>query len=157
MTRYGGQQEGAKKGYNPAKRGRPSHHPLIAFIADVKLVANMWLRSGNTSAANNFLSFLEDTLSKLKNKTVSLIRLDSGFFNADILDYLEARPMDYIIAAKFTHPIQRLIHDSKNWIVLDTGIEICEQMSQSDSGQKPRRIVIVRQQIKHRPQAPAKQ
>jgi hypothetical protein len=37
MTRYGG-QEGAKKGYNPAKRGRPSHHPLIAFIADVKLV-----------------------------------------------------------------------------------------------------------------------
>ena len=88
MTRYG-EQEGAKKGYNPAKRGRASHRPLIAFIADVKLVANMWLRSGNTSSSNNFLSFLEDTLSKLKNKTVSLIRLDSGFFNTDILDYLE--------------------------------------------------------------------
>lgn len=61
MTRYGTQQ-GAKKGYNPNKRGRPSHHPLIAFIADVKLVANMWLRSGDTSSANNFLGFLEDTL-----------------------------------------------------------------------------------------------
>jgi len=58
MTRYG-EQEGAKKGYNPQKRGRASHHPLIAFIADVKLVANMWLRSGDTSSANNFLSFLE--------------------------------------------------------------------------------------------------
>ncbi|MFM7431263.1 MAG: transposase [Flammeovirgaceae bacterium] len=46
MTRYGAQQ-GSKKGYNPSKRGRPSHHPLIAFIADVKLVANMWLRSGD--------------------------------------------------------------------------------------------------------------
>ena len=66
MTRYG-VQDGAKKGYNPVKKGRPSHHPLIAFIADVKLVANMWLRSGDTSSANNFLSFLEDTLSKLKN------------------------------------------------------------------------------------------
>jgi hypothetical protein len=33
----------------------PSHHSLIAFIADVKLVANMWLRSGDTSSANNFL------------------------------------------------------------------------------------------------------
>ncbi len=157
MTRYGG-QEGAKKGYNPAKRGRPSHHPLIAFIADVKLVANMWLRSGNTSSANNFLSFLEDTLSKLKNKTISLIRLDSGFFNAEILDYLEdTKSMDYIVAAKFTHPLQRLIHDSKNWIVLDTGIEICEQMYQSDSWQKARKIVIVRQRIKDRPQAPGKQ
>lgn len=156
MTRYG-EQEGAKKGYNSSKRGRPSHHPLIAFIADVKLVANMWLRSGNTSSANNFLSFLEDTLSKLKNKTVSLIRLDSGFFSADILEYLETKPMDYIIAVKFTQPIQRVIHDSKNWVVLDTGIEICEQMYQSQSWEIPRRMVIVRQRIKDRPQAPGKQ
>ena len=37
MTRYG-EQQGAKKGYNPTKKGRVSHHTLIAFIADVKLV-----------------------------------------------------------------------------------------------------------------------
>ena len=90
MTRYG-EQDGAKKGYNPSKKGRASHHPLIAFINDVKPVANMWLRSGDTSSANNFLSFLEDTLSKLKNKTVSLIRLVRGFFQSNILNYLEAR------------------------------------------------------------------
>ena len=64
----------------------------------------MWLRSGDTSAANNFLPFLEDSLSKLKNKTVSLIRLDSGFFNAEILDYLEGRPTEYIVAAKLHNP-----------------------------------------------------
>lgn len=156
MTRYG-QQEGAKKGYNPNKKGRPSHHPLIAFIADVKLVANMWLRSGNTSSANNFLSFLEDTLSKLKHKTIGLIRLDSGFFQSDILDYLEEKTIDYIVAAKFTHPIQRLVQDCNNWVVLDTGIEISERMYQSDSWEKSRRIVVVRQRIKDRPQATGKQ
>jgi len=156
MTRYG-EQEGAKRGYNPSKKGRASHHPLIAFIADVKLVANMWLRSGNTSSANNFLSFLEDTLSKLKNKTIGLIRLDSGFFQSNILDYLEEKLMNYIVAVKFSQPIQRLIHSSTNWIVLDTGIEICEQIYQSDSWQKPRRIVMVRQKIKDRPKAPGKQ
>ena len=156
MTRYG-EQEGAKKGYNPSKKGRASHHPLIAFIADVKLVANMWLRSGDCSSANNFLAFLEDTLSKLKNKTIGLIRLDSGFFQTNILDYLEQKVMDYIVAVKFTHPIQRVIQQSNNWIVLDTGIEICEQMYQSDSWDKPRRIVIVRQKIKDRPKAPGKQ
>ena len=156
MTRYG-EQEGAKKGYNPSKRGRASHHPLIAFIADVKLVANMWLRSGDTSSANNFLSFLEDTLFKLKNKTIGLIRLDSGFFQSNILDYLEEKAMNYIVAVKFSQPIQRLIHASENWIILDTGIEICEQIYQSDSWQKPRRIVVVRQKIKDRPKAPGKQ
>jgi hypothetical protein len=156
MTRYG-EQEGAKKGYNPSKKGRASHHPLIAFIADVKLVANMWLRSGNTSSANNFLSFLEDTLSKLKNKTIGLIRLDSGFFQSEILSYLEEKVMDYVVAVKFTHPIQHLIHDCRNWVILDTGIEICEQTYQSKSWVKPRRIVIVRQKIKDRPQATGKQ
>ena len=39
ITRYG-EQEGAKKGYNPKKKGRNSHHPIIAFVNDVKLVAN---------------------------------------------------------------------------------------------------------------------
>lgn len=156
MTRYG-VQEGAKKGYNPAKKGEASHHPLIAFIADVKLVANMWLRSGDTSSANNFLSFLEDTLSKLRNKIVSLIRLDSGFFQSDILDYLEERTLEYIVAAKFTHPIQRIIDAQTNWILLDTGIEICEQMYQSNSWTRPRRMVIVRQQIKEEEQKAGKQ
>ena len=142
---------------NPSKKGRSSHHPLIAFIADVKLVANMWLRSGDTSSANNFLGFLEDTLSKLKNKTVSLIRLDSGFFESDILDYLENKPMDYVVAAKFSHPIQRIIAGTNNWILLDTGIEICEQIYQSKSWKKSRRLVIVRQRIKDRPKATGKQ
>jgi len=54
-------------------------------------------------------------------------------------------------------PIQHLIHDSKNWLVLDTGIEICEQTYQSKSWEKLRRIVIVRQKIKDRPQATGKQ
>ncbi len=45
ITRYG-EQEGAKKGYNPKKKGRNSHHPIIAFVNDVKMVANFWLRSG---------------------------------------------------------------------------------------------------------------
>jgi hypothetical protein len=65
--------------------------------------------------------------------------------------------MEYIVAAKFTQPVQQLIHNSENWVVLDTGIEICEQMYQSDLWQKPRRIIIVRQRIKDRPKAPGKQ
>ena len=93
----------------------------------------MWLRSGDTSSANNFLGFLEDTLDKFKNKTVSLLRLDSGFFQTNILDYIEQKEMDYVVAVKFSNPIQKLIATSNNWLLLDTGIEICEQLYQSDS------------------------
>jgi hypothetical protein len=60
MTRYG-QQEGAARGYNPAKRGRASHHPLMAFVSETRMVANLWLRPGNTSSANNVQGFLAHT------------------------------------------------------------------------------------------------
>lgn len=87
----------------------------------------LWLRIGNSSSANNFLSFLEDTLAKCGDKKVGLIRLDSGFFKQDILNYLEEKILNYIVAAKFNHPIQRLINNQKGWLRLDDGIEICEQ------------------------------
>lgn len=34
MSRWGNQIEGGAKAYNPKKKGRASHHPLLAFVAD---------------------------------------------------------------------------------------------------------------------------
>jgi hypothetical protein len=130
MTHYG-KQEGAKKGYNPNKRGRNSHHPLMAFVNGIRMVANIWLRSGNNSSANNFIGFLEDTLSRFGNKKVGLVRLDSGFCQKEIMDYLETKKLNYIIAAKFIHPIQHPIYRSDFWLQLDDGIEICDKTHQS--------------------------
>jgi len=76
FTRYG-EQQGAKRGYNPRNRGRKSHHPLIAFVADTRMVANFWLRAGDSGAASNFKGFLEDTLTKLQGKSVGLLRADA--------------------------------------------------------------------------------
>jgi hypothetical protein len=157
LTRYG-TQEGSKRGYNPQKRGRCSHHPLIAFINDLRLVTNFWLRSGDTSSSSNFLAFLENTLEKLENKKVSLVRLDSGFCSDSIMTYLEGKekPLPYIIAAKLYKPIQHLIAGSENWIFIDNGIEICEKQYQAKDWKTTRRIIIVRQKISVRPQATGK-
>ncbi len=56
MTCYG-QQEGAARDYNPRKPGRCLHHPLMAFVANISMIANFWLRPGNSHSANNVLSF----------------------------------------------------------------------------------------------------
>lgn len=75
MTRYG-EQQGARTGYNKYKPGRKSQHPLMAFVADVEMVANLWLRSGDSHTANNFKAFLEGTLSLMESKKIGLLRLD---------------------------------------------------------------------------------
>jgi hypothetical protein len=56
FERYGN-QAGSLKGYNPHKHGRPSHHPLLAMLAEAKLVLHAWLRSGNTSSARGVKAF----------------------------------------------------------------------------------------------------
>lgn len=156
LTRYGSQQ-GAKRGYNPAKRGRNSHHPLLAFVDECKMVVNFWLRSGDAYTTNNFLSFLEDSLSRLEGKLISLLRADSGFYSKEIFDYLEAKSIKYIIVARHYSTIQQKVAGIKNWWHLDDGLQISETSYQSDLWKKPRRLIVVRQHIKKRPKATGKQ
>lgn len=118
------------------------------------MVANFWLRSGNSSSSNNFLSFLEDTLAMFGDKKVGLVRLDSGFCSDQIMSYLESTNRNYIVAARFTHPIQRLIGSQDSWIGVDEGIQICDKAYQGGDWKSPRRIVIVRQRIEERRKLP---
>ena len=154
ITRHG-TQEGAMRGYNPGKRGRPSHHPLLAFVAEARMVANFWLRPGNAHTANNALAFIESTLRHLGSKTVGLFRADSGFFDEAILSFLEGRKIDYIISAKLTQRLQAAIARDARWWALETGLELAEIMYQAQGWTMPRRIVVVRQSIK-RKTAPGK-
>jgi len=154
-VRYG-EQQGAAKGYNPKKKGRNSHHPLIAFVAEVKMVANFWLRAGNTSSSNNILHFLEETFSILKHKKVSLLRADGGFYSKAILEWLEAKAVPYIIAIKMYPVLKLAIKEIKLWRPLADGITISEIQYESIGWGKPRRIIVVRQSIEQRPKATGK-
>jgi hypothetical protein len=156
LTRYGTQQ-GAAKGYNPQKPGRNSHHPLLAFVDECKMIANFWLRSGNAYTTNNFLSFLQDTLDRLKGKKISLLRADSGFYGTEIFDYIEQKQIKYIIVARHYSTIQRKVAGLQDWWTLEDGLQVTETTYQSDTWEEPRRLVVVRQQINKRPKATGKQ
>lgn len=113
-----GLQQGAAKGYNPGKPGRNSHHPLLAFVAESRMVANFWLRPGNTHSANNILAFLEATLHHLGNKTVGLLRADSGFFDETVMNFLHAKGIAYVISARLTQALQQaMVSQCKFWMV----------------------------------------
>ena len=152
-----GNQEGAAKGYNPKRPGRLSHHPLLAFISDVRMIANYWLRPGNTSASTNYLAFLEDTLSRLQGKRVGLVRMDSGFFTKEILDCLEKKELPYIMACRFNNRIKYSLTHERTWVEVADGLEISETTYQAGTWEKPRRIIMVRQEIEKRPKAAGKQ
>lgn len=151
-----GEQEGAAKGYNPKRPGRNSHHPLLAFVSDIRMIANYWLRPGNTSATTNYLSFLEDTLDRLTDKRVGLIRMDSGFCSTSVMDSLENKNLNYIIACRFNNRIKYALVNQRVWMKVCDGLEIAETTYQAATWKQPRRIVMVRQEIEKRPKAAGK-
>ena len=150
-----GEQEGAARGYNPNRQGRASHHPLLAFVAEARMVANFWLRPGNAHSANNVLQFLESTLHHLGGKMVGLLRADSGFFDAAVLTFLEGKRIPYIVAARLTQPLQRALYRATGWWALETGLELTELRYRACGWQAERRLIVVRQSVK-RKTAPGK-
>jgi len=155
MTRYGS-QEGAKVGYNPQKPGRASHHPLMAFMADLRMVVNAWLRPGNTGSSSNYKNFLTETLSILQNKRVGLVRADSGFFSEDFCNEMEDRKLNYITAVPMYPNIKSEIGSQRGWVEVGDGIEVVEWEYRLPSWKKSRRMIAVRKQVEKYPKASGK-
>jgi hypothetical protein len=145
ITRYG-EQEGSKRGYNPTKKGRNSHHPLFAFVNDIKMVANCWNRSGNTASNTNCIHFLEETLAILKNKKIGLFRADSGFCTESILKFLEEKSITYVMSCKLYANLQSIVYSINNWTPIGLGIWISELEYKQGGWSKARRIIIIKQQ-----------
>jgi hypothetical protein len=62
----------------------------MAFLSETKMIANAWLRPGNTAASSSCVEFMHETFDHcLKDKKMDLVPADSGFYINDIICYLE--------------------------------------------------------------------
>ena len=111
----GHQKEGVQTGHTSRgfKRG---YHPLLAMLAEAKLVAGFWLRPGNSRSDTNVIGFTQELLARLPHwLRISLVRADSGFCFEPWLQLLEERALAYIVVGRIYEPIQRLIRKSTRW------------------------------------------
>lgn len=144
-----GEQEGAERGYNPSRRGRRSHHPLLAFLAESKCILHSWLRSGNASTFRGAKEFFLEIVGCLPTGfSIRALRADSGFCSTEFFDALEAHQTPYAIAMKMSKPVQRWSAALPEWICVQRGLELAEGMYQPHYWRAPRRVVVIRKQIR---------
>ena len=143
-----GQQEGVKGGYT--KQGiKPCLHPFLAVLAEVRLVAQLWLRPGNASCGSNvtafFLDLWENLPSHIRRRGV---RADSGFCLPELLALWEQLKLPYVVVAQLSDPIQRLIKGDLVWTATEVpGTEVAELEYQALSWPHPRRLVLLRHRV----------
>jgi hypothetical protein len=128
----------------------------MAFISQTRMVANAWLRPGNTVASSNCVDFMRETFERcLASKTVGLVRADSGFYTEEILDYLEQERKNYVITVRMYPNMKAEILGERKWITLAKGIELSEMIFSHING-KPRRYIIIKKKVEDRPEAAGK-
>ncbi|MGB2675831.1 MAG: IS1380 family transposase [Candidatus Acidiferrum sp.] len=148
FERYG-QQQGALRGPNPRKHGRPSHHPLVAVLAEAHFLLHGWLRSGNCGTARGAVEFLKEALALLPERHVlRVLRADSGFFDQELLGFLEQRGLRYIVVARLTRWLKREAARIEQWRALDAHYAVGEFHLQLFGWDRPRRFVVIREQLR---------
>jgi hypothetical protein len=141
-------REGVRTGHT-ARGPKRCLHPLLAVVAEAKLVAGFWLRPGNTVSDNNVVSFTLDLLGGLPRQVhLRLVRADSGFCHDDWLRLLESKGLAYIVVARFYAPLQRLLRRQMPWAPTEVrGTEVAEVWHQEKGWARPRRVVLLRHLI----------
>ncbi len=148
LERYG-RQQGALRGPNPRKHGRPSHHPLVAVLAEAHFLLHGWLRSGNCGTARGVVEFLKEALALLPgNHSLRVVRADAGFFDQQLLGFLEQRGLHYVMVARLTRWLKREAARIPQWRALDEHYAVGEFSLQLYGWDRPRRFVVIREQLR---------
>ncbi len=146
-----GKQEMARIGYNPQKWGRPSYHPLLCFNGITKDFWHGELRAGDAYTATGAVELLKKIFGKLPPSVkIVITRADKGFYDHDTIEYLESQKALFVIVAKLTAPVKRIL-STLSYQVHSSGLETAEFMYQPTRWGKEYRFVVVRRLIPEDP------
>jgi hypothetical protein len=108
-----------------------------------------WLRSGNCGSARGAVEFLKEALALLPEKhALRVVRADSGFFDQQLLGFLEQRGLCYIVVARLTRWLKREAACVTQWRALDEHYAVGEFSLQLLGWDRPRRFVVIREQLR---------
>ncbi len=148
-----GQQEQARRGYNPTKRGRRSYHPLVCFEG---LSRDYWageLRPGDAHTALGAVELLATCFARLPPDAQRVdVRGDKGFYDGKIVAALEDRRAGFVIVARLTNPIKRQL-GGLQYTAHRGQVETAEFWYQPQRWPGPYRFVVIRRPLAEDPSA----
>ena len=141
-----GHQEGTAKGYNPKKPGNPCYNIQFAFCDEIKAFLTGYVRSGDTNTANGATGLIKEIMANLEEEGLDVtFRMDSGYFDEDILETIEALGCRYVIKAKgYTTLVAQVTDPDIVFITGEAGRETTEFITPLKTWKKDRRFIVSR-------------
>ena len=141
-----GHQEGAAKGYNPKKLGNLCYNIQFAFCDELKAYITGFVRSGNTYTANGAAEMIKEIVANIKTEDLEILfRMDSGYFDDDIIATIELLDCSYLIKGKEYSTLASQVTDPSILFVKgEEGRETVELVTKLNTWEKDRRFVVSR-------------
>ena len=141
-----GHQEGTAKGYNPKRIGNPCYNIQFAFCDELKAYITGFVRSGNTYTANGAAEMIKEIVAHIKSDDLEIMfRMDSGYFDENIIETIESAGCKYLIKGKQYPTLASQVTDpSVLFVKGEEGRETAELFTKLDTWDKDRRFVVSR-------------
>ena len=148
-----GHQQGAKRGYNPSKPGRPSQVYHSYFVANLRLVLEVEVQPGNQTASSYAQPGLWAYLDALPERCrPALLRGDANWGSERMMMAAERRQLPYLFKLRQTSGVKRLLERlfrNEEWEALGQGWQGLRSELQLEGWSRPRQVVVLRRQIRH--------
>jgi hypothetical protein len=146
-----GHQQGAQVGYNPHKKGRPSHVYHTFFMGAARLVLDVEVQPGKQTAAHHSLPNLWRWIDERpKGSRPWLVRGDCAFGQDHLMCQAESRNQDYLFKLRMTQKPKDLIKQMEKeggWVDAGKGWEGREGALALQGWNRRRRVIILRRKI----------
>jgi hypothetical protein len=153
LTLYG-KQQGARKGYNPRKKGRPSYHPILCFEAHGQEFWHGSLRPGDTASNTGARFMVKRCLGKVPSHIArSRVRFlaDSGYFSGKLIEDLDQAGCGYIVVASQGKHFLPMAH-RVGFKPMHFGWSVAEFPYQPQKWKQAHRFIVVRRPIEEDPE-----
>ena len=141
-----GHQEGAVKGYNPKKPGNNCYNIQFAFCDELKAYITGFVRSGNTYTANGAAEMIKEIVAHIKTDDLEILfRMDSGYFDDEIIKTIESAGCQYLIKGKeYPTLASQVTAPTISFTKGEENRETTELVTKLNTWDKDRRFVVSR-------------
>lgn len=150
LTVYG-QQQNARVGFNPKKRGRPSFQPLLCFEGGSGICWEAQWLPGDAHPLPHTVALLQRAWAKLPVKVRRvLVRADPAFYDQKFFDFLEEKRAFYVIATRLSRDLKWRLAGLR-YHRYRSGLETATLRYQPPTWKQARRFVIIRRPVAEEP------
>lgn len=151
--------EGTAVGFNPRRKGARSYYPLFCTVAQTAQFFDVYHRSGNVHDSTGAIDFIKLCVGEVRKHLPDAIvesRVDSAFFEKEILETLDDLKVEFSATVPFTRMgnLKEMIENCTKWKRVNKSLSVFDMIWKPRRWKRAYRFIFVRKKVQQQRKEP---